>query len=251
MKIKNTLISNQEKIEDDNVFYSVINPMEFLASIFSGLRHEIGNPINSIKMTISVLKANIDGYPKEKVLEYIDRVLMEIERVEQLLKGLKSFSMFERLALMDVQLPIFMKKFLTQVETELKQKKIPVRCHVHPDVGEIYTDPRALQQVLLNILTNAVDALAGVENPMISIDISSVSGKIRVKIADNGPGISEAHKEEVFKPFFTTRPHRTGLGLSIVHNILSQMNGTIRVRSKKNIGTTVIIQIPGDKYVNP
>jgi signal transduction histidine kinase len=244
-------MSNQQRLEEDVTYCPNMEPGKFMAHIFSGIRHEIGNPINSIKMTISVLKENIDLYPKEKVIEYIDRVLMETNRMEYLLKSLKSFNMFEDLTYRQVQLSVFMEKFFTRIEEELKQKKISVHCHINPELKYINTDPMALQHVLLNILTNAVDALTDIENPEISICISRTPGEIYFKITDNGPGIVEEHKEEICKPFFSTKRHKTGLGLCIVQDILLRMKGGLRFQSKKNIGTTVIIRIPGDQHVNP
>ncbi len=233
---------------NDNRDPSPKDMMKSLKYIFSGIRHEIGNPINSIKMTVSVLKENIDRFPKEKVMEYINRVLTETDRVEYLLKSLKNFSTFENLFLTDVELPEFMKKFLAQVTPGLTEKGIRVKSDVPPETGKIHTDARALQQVLQYILENAVDALEGVKDPVISIDVAATPGKRRFIITDNGHGIPPGQYEEIFKPFFSTRPRRTGLGLSIVRTILTRMNGTIQVHSTVDSGTSIIFHIPEEYH---
>lgn len=220
-----------------------------LGYIFSGIRHEIGNPINSIKMAMSVMRNNIDGFPRERILEYIDRVQGEINRVEYLLKNLKAFNMFEELSPKSIRVAQFMEKFLPLVEKDFKAVGIAIVLHITPDVTQAYADPRALHQVLLNILTNASEALDGVTDPRIDITIDRHNGKVRLCVTDNGHGISEAHLQEIFKPFFTTRPQGSGLGLSIVQKIIYRMNGAVTIDSLVNTGTTVAVEIPENKHV--
>ncbi|MCP5103528.1 MAG: HAMP domain-containing histidine kinase, partial [bacterium] len=222
-----------------------MNLMENLGYIFSGIRHEIGNPINAIKMTVSVLKNNLDGFSRERVMEYMDRVLSEINRVEYLLKNLKSFNMFEELNMMDIRLPEFMDKFLGLVRNDFERKGAKIEYYMHPDVETACGDARALHQVLLNILSNAADALAGIENPLISISVVKVGESVRVTVSDNGPGIPEVHRNDVFKPFFTTKSTGTGLGLNIVQKIITRMGGTVKIAGRRDLGTAVVITIPG------
>lgn len=219
--------------------------MKNLGYIFSGIRHEIGNPINAIKMTISVLKKNIDKYSQEKVLEYVDRVLTEINRVEYLLQNLKNFNMFEEVKPIEVQLNEFMEKFLALITNDFEKKGIQIKSSFDLAIGGAYTDPRALHQVLLNVISNASDALEEVENPQIFIQIRKKRDKKQIVIRDNGLGIPSPQKRHIFQPFFTTKPKGTGLGLNIVQKILSRMDGSIDIDSRDNVGTTVTISIPG------
>ena len=100
-----------------------VNAMENITYIFSGIRHELGNPINSIKMTLSVLKNNLDKYSQATVQEYVDRTLAEILRVEYLLKSLKSFSMFENPSIQNIDLPAFMDLFQSLVAGDLEKSR--------------------------------------------------------------------------------------------------------------------------------
>lgn len=218
--------------------------MKNLGYIFSGIRHEIGNPINTIKMTASVLKNNLERFSHQRVEEYIDRMLTETNRVEYLLKNLKNFNMFEELNPVEIDFTDFMSKFAGLVEPDYSHRGIRISTEVHPGVGKAYTDSRALHQVLLNICNNAADALQGTAEAAISITVSKKGKKIGIAISDNGPGINEMHLQEVMKPFFTTKPQGTGLGLSIVQKILSRMEGTIDIKSREVEGTDVFITIP-------
>lgn len=234
--------------------YSMAQTMDLMRNlgfIFSGIRHEIGNPINAIKMTMSVLQKNIDRYPREKVLEYIDRVLTEINRVEYLLKNLKNFNMFEEVKPVTFSLEDFMEKFLALVQKDFEKQGIAIKTIYDPKARLGYADPRALHQVLLNIMSNAADSLENIETPLIQIITRDIAGKKQIIITDNGIGISPVQKKSIFQPFFTTKPEGTGLGLNIVQKILSRMNGTIDIRSIEHSGTTAIVSIPGGQHETP
>lgn len=221
-----------------------VDMMKKLGYIFSAIRHEIGNPINAIKMTMSVLKKNIGKFNNDKVNEYTDRVLLEINRVEYLLKSFKSFNMFEDLAMVSIDTNEFLERFVALLHEDLKEKNTHIYLHFQPGDNMIVADPRALHHVLLNIISNAVDSLKEKENRQIDIRVLKNSRKIWIEIRDNGCGLSESQQKNLFKPFFTTKTDGTGLGLVIVKKILTRMNGEIEIESTENVGTTVFISLP-------
>lgn len=228
-----------------------VNIMDNIGYIFSGIRHEIGNPINSIKMTMSVLKHNLGNYSTETVREYVDRTLTEISRVEYLLRALKSFSMFEKPNIKGERLPAFIAKVLSLVADDFERNGITIRTIFSSEAEWILTDPRALHQVMLNVMTNASDALAGRQDPQIVISTHRRGGLVTIGIADNGSGMPENVQRNLFRPFYTTKPHGTGLGLVIAKKMLSQMNSNIEIKSRENIGTTVTIYLPEGRSGNP
>lgn len=221
-----------------------VNTMNNIGYIISGIRHEIGNPINSTKMALSVLKANLDKYEKATVKEYIDRSLAELSNVELLLRSLKNFNMFETPEPRNIRVSQFMENLVSLIKEDFSRRGISVKTTVEPGADLCYADPRALQQALMNILTNASDACSGRANPEILINTSKASGIITIRVSDNGCGMAEEQQKELFRPFFTTKAHGTGLGLVIVRKMLAKMNGTISVKSKKDEGTVVDIFIP-------
>ena len=230
-----------------NSIAEAVNTMNNLGYIFSGIRHELGNPINSIKTTIAVLKKNLASYSKETTIEFIDRVLSDVTRVEVLLKDLKNFSMYENPECGEVDIVLFMNNFLSMVERDFSAKKIQIKTLFRPDADRGYFDARALQHVLLNILTNASDALEGVESPVIGIGTFRAGDRIKIRIMDNGKGIPDEHKKHLFQPFSTTKSHGTGLGLVIVKKMLLKMGGTIEIGSLESAGTTVTLDLPAGR----
>ena len=222
------------------------NLMDNIGFIFSSIRHELGNPINSIKVSLSVLDSNLELYDKSDIKRFINRGLSDIGRVEYLLKTLKNFSTFERPIIEETDMTALLNKFLTLIATDLKQKNIQLTTNIpkEPRIGMI--DPRAFQQVLLNLIANAADSLAETLQKNISLTmLQKENGQINIIIGDNGCGINDHEQSNLFKPFYTTKPQGTGLGLVIVKKMLSKMGCSIDIRSKNNIGTKVLIVIPG------
>lgn len=224
------------------------NLMENLGYIFSGIRHEIGNPINSVKMALSVLSMNLDKYPRSKIREFVHRSQAEILRVEYLLKALRNFSMFESPQVEPVQISVFMKDFMSLVQQDFSDKGVRIQlCVAENDIYAL-TDHRAFHQVMLNLLTNAADAFEGHDNPQITIDVRSISDDlIQVQVSDNGRGMSSDERQNLFRPFYTSKPQGTGLGLVIIKKMLAKMNSTIRIESNPGWGTTVYMSLPAGR----
>jgi C4-dicarboxylate-specific signal transduction histidine kinase len=102
--------------------------------------------------------------------------------------------------------------------------------------------------VLLNLTTNAADALKDRPRPRIDIMLSREDNRVRIRISDNGRGMNKEQIENIFKPFHTTKPHGTGLGLVIVKKMLTTMEGTIDIASHEGSGTAVTIYLPGGTH---
>ncbi len=231
-----------EKLWLESVAQSV-DTMNNIGYIFAGVRHEIGNPVNAVHMILEVLKSKLQQLEKPAVESYLDRALKELSRVEYLLRTLKSYNMYEKPHLQAIGIHDFMRKFLSVVQEDFKMKGIGVNVSIDPGVESCCADPRALQQILLNFLTNSADALEGRENPTVEVSIFKQEGMIRIRVEDNGCGMTEEEQKALFKPFYTTKAKGTGLGLVIVKKMLTMMKGTVKITSRKNSGTRVDVAI--------
>jgi signal transduction histidine kinase len=224
-----------------------VNAMGNLGYMFSGIRHELGNPINSIKTAVVVLRENLRDYTPDVVAEFLDRVLSDVGRVEALLRDLKNFSMYETPEIQDVNLHAFIDGLLSIVTTDCSNRGIRLRTFLRPDAQWGLLDPRALQHVMLNVLTNAMDAVKEREAPQIAIGVRREGDRVLVTVKDNGCGIPADFKHHLFKPFFTTKKHGTGLGLVIMKNMMTKMDGTIEVDSRENVETVVTLNLPAGR----
>ena len=218
--------------------------MDNIGFIFSGIRHEIGNPLNSIKMTISVLQKNLNDFSKATVGTYLERAASEIIRMEYLLKSLKNFSMFEKQDIRAHDLGTFVEKFQALVSCDFEHKGIRLLIEPVPQDTCAMFDPRALHQALLNLLSNAADALHNRPNPQIKVSTASSGELCWLTVQDNGCGMDADQRKLLFQPFCTNKPHGNGLGLVITRKLLAKMHASIDIRSNEDDGTTVQIALP-------
>jgi PAS domain S-box-containing protein len=216
-----------------------VNTMENIGYVFAGIRHEIGNPINSAKSILSVLSLKHDSLSQEKRLEYIKHALNEISRIERILGHLRSFNMYETPNMQTIDGGKFLREFGQLIFRDMQEKGIAVSVQEDAAGGFFLADPRALHQVLLNIVVNAVDSLKGRQHPMIDIGIIEQVDHVILRVTDNGCGMNADQRNKLFKPFYTSKERGTGLGLVITKKLMQKMGGNIEIESTLGIGTTV------------
>ncbi len=231
-----------EKVRMESIAEAV-ETMNNIGYVFAAVRHELGNPINSIKAALSVLRANLDSYPLHTVADYIERLISEVGRVENLLRSLRSFSLYERPELQRVKVGAFVSSFAGLVADEARKRGFALTVAAEDECCAL-CDPRALQQVLLNLFANAADALRERDEPELRIGVSAGDGLVSIRVSDNGSGMTEEQTRNLFKPFYTSKENGTGLGLVISRKMLAKMGGTIAVDSNVGEGTTVTITLP-------
>ncbi len=220
------------------------NSLDNLGFIFSGIRHEVGNPINSLKMTLSVLKQNLTRFSAAAIKKYVDRGLADIGRVEYLLKSLRNFSMFDTAHLIDTPFYSYITTFQSLAQVDLQYRGIQLIIEIPVDAPQVQLDPRAMNQVLLNIVSNAADALESSPNPEIRFTARLRKNIFWLTIKDNGCGISPEQKKRLFQPFNSKKPDGNGLGLVITQKLLALMGCSIDIESKVGEGTSVTVGIP-------
>ncbi|MEW5745732.1 MAG: PAS domain S-box protein [Nitrospirota bacterium] len=222
-----------------------------VSALFAGLMQEIGNPVNSVKMVLSMLRDNLARYDQAAMGEYLQRSLDELAKVEQFMKLLKKCSLFEHPEIQNVALLSFFEKLLVHMNIDFAAQGISLLPSFAPGAIFCAVDPRALQQVLLIVLSNAADACTGRVKPEVFLSVEpALGGMIMIRVADNGSGMDEAQQRTLFKPFFSTKPRALGLGLLTARRILARMNGTITITSRKGEGTVVDILIPQKASAN-
>jgi signal transduction histidine kinase len=220
----------------------LINMLDYT---FFNLTHELGNPVNSIKMTLEVLISNFAKYSDATRREYLDNLHNEVSRLEELLKSIKSVNVYEQLTIQTTDLRALLDNLLRLLDHEIETKRIAVSLSCPEPQPHCQSDPRALQQVLLHILGNAMNAMDGKKDPRLEIQVESSKQLVHIIVKDNGCGIADNKKNEIFLPFFTSKPRGIGLGLTIARKLLTQMNGTIEITSQHQLGTEVRISLPG------
>jgi len=144
----------------------------------------------------------------------------------------------------DVDVNRTVEQTISLLENYAKINNIEIKTELQPDLPIIAGDQSQLQQVFLNIISNAVDAIG--KNGLVEIESSYTDANIKVCIADDGPGIRADQQKRVFDPFFTTKQtgKGTGLGLWVTYSIVEKLGGSISINSREGEGTTFTVQIP-------
>lgn len=220
--------------------------MESIGTLAAGIAHEVGNPLASISALVQVAqRSSKDPFVNEK----LSLVKSQITRISKIIRDLVDFSRPSNyeLELTDINKVILEAVEITRVGT--KAKDITFETNLSDSIPMLPLIADQIQQVFLNILLNAVDAISEKKekkNEKISVITEADSDWLTIKFIDTGPGIKEENINKIFEPFFTTKKEGkgTGLGLWVSYGIVKSFQGDIKVTSKLNEGTTFIIKLP-------
>ncbi|MBU2913432.1 ATP-binding protein [Reichenbachiella agariperforans] len=269
-----------KEIKNTQVHLVQAEKMSSLGLLTAGIAHEINNPINfvssgaqSLLRNFEEIKNYIENYQKVIALDNIDEIkkyrtilqedeegLIELQngseelladvnygisRITEIVNGLRSFSRHDEAEVKDADINESFSSALLILKNKYKNKAKIVQ-NLDENIPQIQCFPGQLNQVFVNLVNNALDALEG-DDGEITISTKDIDeNAIEISIQDNGTGMTEEVREKIFDPFFTTKDigKGTGLGLSISHGIIEKHNGTIKVESEVGKGTTFIIRLP-------
>lgn len=214
-----------------------------LGEVAAVLAHEIRNPLCSIKgfAQYRMVAAKDPGLRKD-----LEIIVEESQRLERLTTDLLTYARPAELHPVTFTLP----EFCQGVGWGLGEPPSEVQFHLACGEDRVVLDREKLQQVVLNLVQNAMDALAGTKGDVwLKAEVSDTS--LRMCVEDTGPGIPENVRKRLFEPFVTTKTRGTGLGLAIVHRLVDSMGGNIRFRDRPGGGTRVEVRLPIPTAENP
>jgi len=225
-----------------------------IGEIAAGIAHEMNQPLAAIQMIVTSMLADIERgtLPTERARQWLDTVNEQIGRISWIIGHLRSFSRGEGAEPpAAVALGEIVENTLGLLGAQLRSHGIVVELDLEAPLPEVRGSARRLEQVLVNLLSNARDALDTLPNDApkaVRIRAYAPPGQdpVVIEVADTGPGMSTEVRERLFEPFFTTKgaAQGTGLGLSIVRTIVDECGGRIAVESEPGVGATFRIELP-------
>ncbi|BBB32659.1 two-component system, NtrC family, sensor kinase [Thermotomaculum hydrothermale] len=224
---------------------------EKLASIgrlASGVAHEINNPLNGIKHCITLIKENPEDRETNK--EYIDLINEGVDYISEIVKKLLEFARSSQKDTTKVLLKECLDSVLSLIDYHLNKESIEINKKIDEKEYIVSGNKVLIQEVIMNVLQNSIDALKTRENKKITLLTKEENEKIILEIKDNGRGIEKEYLTQIFDPFFTTKPvgEGTGLGLYVALGIMKTLKGDIKIESEKDKYTKVtLIFKKGDK----
>jgi C4-dicarboxylate-specific signal transduction histidine kinase len=219
-----------------------------LGELTTGVAHELNNPLNNIGLFVGnatdLLELGVGN--KEQIVGELRRTLQQVRKATEIISHLRTFGRVASVSREPVSLRQVIEGALSLMQEQLRLREIEVTVDLGPEEPVVVGNPIQLEQVFINLLTNARDAVA--ESPRKTIRISGSLNPEGVEVAftDTGEGIPPGVERRIFDPFFTTKDvgKGTGLGLSITYGIIKEHGGTISVVSSPGEGATFLMRLP-------
>ncbi len=224
--------------------------MAAVGQLISGVAHELNNPLTAILGYSQLLAETDDVTPRGA--EYLGKIYRQAQRTHRIVQNLLSFARQHHPERAPLSLNRILEDTLQLREYDLRLNNIAVRRDLSEDLPAIVGDAHQLQQVFLNLLNNAVDAvLEHARSGEIRVQTWTEPGAVCAEICDSGPGVSEPQR--IFDPFYTTKPvgKGTGLGLSICYGIVKEHSGEIHVRNIASGGAAFLVRLPAKTAAFP
>lgn len=234
---------------------------ERLASVgqlAAGLAHELGTPLNIISGRAEYLSRR--DRSAEEIKDNLEVIRSQSDRIASIVRQLLEFARRKEPKFRAVDMPALLDNIRHMLEHQLQAKRIQVEFRAPRSLPILHADPDLLQQVFLNLYSNALHALSDGGLIHIGVEITDEgdrlarcengAGRMRIIFEDNGAGIAREHLERVFDPFFTTKDigEGTGLGLSVIYGIIKDHGGEIRVESEQGRFSRFIIDLPTEPF---
>jgi two-component system NtrC family sensor kinase len=215
----------------------------------AGVAHEVNTPLAVISSYTQMLTKYMRD--DERLAPVLEKITQQTFRASEIVNGLLNFSRTSGAEFTSIDLNELLRDTLTLLEHQFKTAQIHTETNLDPQLAHIHGNQGKLQQVILNLMLNAKDAMFGMSNATLKVATFNASNRVFVRIQDTGGGIEREHLHRIYDPFFTTktRPQEgehkgTGLGLAVSYGIIQEHAGKIHVESEPGIGTAFQLEFP-------
>jgi len=214
----------------------------------TGVAHELNNPLNNIGLFLGNVIDQIElGMPnKEPILRELQNAMQQVRKATEIISHLRTFGRVATVSHEPLAIHEVIRRALSLMQEQFRLRQIEIDLDLSPADPVVLGNSIQLEQVFINLLTNARDALANASRKQIQIVCSAETDGVELAFRDTGPGIPDGLERRIFDPFFTTKEvgAGTGLGLSITYGIIKEHRGTISVSTRPGEGAEFLIHLP-------
>ncbi|MFZ2404995.1 MAG: AAA family ATPase, partial [Methylobacter sp.] len=231
------------KLQENQEHMLQMEKLSALGTLVGGVAHEINNPLMGI---MNFVEFAADRSTDKKSKEILDQALQQIHRIKKIVSNMLLFIHTRSVPSGNCRIEEVIRQSLLLLEGELSKNGIKVEVNAVDDLPAIRCSADSLQQILVNLIINARDALADSPQPQIKIMVRPMEDMLELSVTDNGPGIPQEMQSKIFDPFFTTKPpgKGTGLGLSVISRLVQDVGGNIQVESTYGHGCCMRLRFP-------
>ncbi len=240
-RMEKNLVDREDDLRKKNEELLQSRKLASIGTLASGVAHELNNPLNNIYLAAQILSKEVTEDSPKIIKETVSDIFSQSLRVKRIVSDLLEFARGTEPELEEVSLSRVIGDVIRRMEFSGELANIKTMVSAERDIV-INADRHLLEQVFINLFSNAADAMKG--KGTLDVSLAEKESSMEIRVADTGEGISPEDISKVFDPFFTTKEKGTGLGLAIVYSIIVKHKGEIRVESEKNKGTAFIITFP-------
>jgi len=221
-----------------------------LGELTTGVAHELNNPLNNIGLfignAIDLIELGLEEANHERTLHELHSAMQQVRKATEIISHLRTFGHAASVSREPVGITQVIRRALSLMQEQLRLRQIEVHLQLPEEEVLVLGNAIQLEQVFINLLTNARDAIANAERKSIAIACTRQAHSVDIRVGDTGPGIPAGLEQRIFDPFFTTKEvgAGTGLGLSITYGIIKDHQGTITVHNRPDEGALFLIQLP-------
>jgi len=231
------------KLQENQEHMLQMEKLSALGTLVGGVAHEINNPLMGV---MNFVEFAADRSIDEKSKEILAQALQQIHRIKKIVSNMLVFVHTRSTPSGNCRIAEVIKQSLLLLDGELSKDGITIQVDAAEDLPAIHCSADSLQQILVNLILNARDALAGSRQPHIKIMVKPIEEMLELSVTDNGSGIPPDVQSKIFDPFFTTKPpgKGTGLGLSVIRRLIQDVGGSIQVESLPGHGCCMRLRFP-------
>jgi len=221
-----------------------------LGELTTGVAHELNNPLNNIGLfvgnVIDLIQLDTADTDPQRILHELTKAMQQVRKATEIISHLRTFGRAAAVSFEPVNMQQVVERAISLMQEQLRLRQIEVYVQFPAEEVMVFGNAIQLEQVVINLLANARDALADVAQKVITITCTLESESIELRVQDTGPGIPADFEQRIFDPFFTTKEvgAGTGLGLSITYGIIKDHQGAIVVENHPGEGAHFLIQLP-------